>query len=78
VSSVFVVVAHIFCKQPFQVGFVECDYVVQQIAAATFHPSFCHTVLPWAFGPKHRELTVKNLLAEWRGLGNNLGERKVE
>jgi hypothetical protein len=44
-----VVVTHIFCKQPFQVGFVEHDYVVQQIVAATFHLSFCHTVLPWAF-----------------------------
>jgi hypothetical protein len=54
-GSIFVVVANVVRKQPSQMAFIHCNNMVQQIAAATFDPTFRYTVLPRTFerGP-HR------------------------
>ncbi len=48
-SSVFVVIANIFGKQPFQVSLVRRDHVVKQIAPAALNPPLRDPVLPRAF-----------------------------
>jgi hypothetical protein len=54
VRTIFVVVADVFKQESFQMPFIECDYVIEQIPAA-FDPAFGHTILPRAFeGSSHR------------------------
>ena len=47
--AVFVVVADVLIEQPFQMAFMECDDVVQEVAAAAFHPALRDAILPGAF-----------------------------
>ena len=47
--AVFVVVADVLIEQPFQMTFIECDDVVQEVAAAAFHPALGDAILPRAF-----------------------------
>src|ERR1700731_1408053 len=47
--AVFVVVANILREQAFQVAFVNCDDVIQEIAAATPYPTLCNSILPRTF-----------------------------
>ena len=47
--AVFVVVADVLIEQPFQMAFMECDDVVQEVAAAAFHPALGDAILPRAF-----------------------------
>ena len=43
--AVFVMVADVMIEQPFQMAFMECDDVVQEVAAAAFHPALRDAVL---------------------------------
>jgi hypothetical protein len=45
---VVMVIAHIFCHEPFEMPFVERDHVVQQIASAARDETFGHAILPGA------------------------------
>ncbi len=47
-SSVFVVVAHIFIQQSPQVSPVQHDHMIQEISTYTANPAFCNSVLPRA------------------------------
>src|SRR5882762_581291 len=47
--AVFVVVANILREQAFQVAFVNCDDVIQEITPATPYPTLCNSVLPRTF-----------------------------
>ena len=47
--AVLVVVANILREQAFQVAFVDCDDVIQEIAAATPYSALCHSILPRTF-----------------------------
>jgi len=47
--AVFVVLADVLIEQPFQMAFMECDDVVQEVAAAAFHPALRDAILPGAF-----------------------------
>src|ERR1700730_13890590 len=47
--AVLVVVANILREQAFQVTFVNCDDVIQEITAATPHPTLCNSILPRTF-----------------------------
>jgi len=47
--AVFVVVADIFRKERFQMAFVPCNDVVQQVAPTTLNPSLCDAILPRTF-----------------------------
>jgi hypothetical protein len=44
--AVLVVVANILRKQAFQVAFVNCNDVIQQITPATPYPTLCDPILP--------------------------------
>jgi hypothetical protein len=44
--AVFVVVANILREEAFQVAFVNCDDVIQEITAATPYPTLCDSILP--------------------------------
>jgi hypothetical protein len=44
--AVLVVVANILREQAFQVAFVNCDDVIQEIAAATPYPTLRNSILP--------------------------------
>jgi hypothetical protein len=44
--AVFVVVANILREQAFQVAFVNCDDVIQEITPATPYPTLCDSILP--------------------------------
>src|ERR1017187_400399 len=44
--AILVVVADVFREQPFQMAFVNCDDVIQQISSATLDPTLRHAVLP--------------------------------
>jgi hypothetical protein len=44
--SVLVVVVNILVEQSRQMTFVDCDDVIQQIAAATGYPTLRYTILP--------------------------------
>jgi len=44
--AVLVVVANILSEQAFQVAFVNCDDVIQEITAATPYPTLCDSILP--------------------------------
>ena len=44
--AVFVVVANILREEAFQVAFVNCDDVIQEIMAATPYPTLCDSILP--------------------------------
>ena len=46
--AVFVVVADVLIEQPFQMAFMECDDVVQEVSAAAFHPALRDASLPGA------------------------------
>lgn len=46
--SILVVVADIFVEKAFQMPFVEHNHMIQQVAAATFHPTLGDSVLPGA------------------------------
>ena len=47
--AVFVVVANILREQAFQVAFVNCDDVIQEITAATPYATLCDSTLPRTF-----------------------------
>src|ERR1700751_3269638 len=47
--AVLVVVANILSEQAFQVAFVNCDDVIQEIMPATPYPTLCHSILPRTF-----------------------------
>ncbi len=47
--AVLVVVANILREQGFQVAFVNCDDVIQEITTATPYPTVCHSILPRTF-----------------------------
>ena len=47
--AVLVVVANIVREQAFQVPFVNCDDVIQEITAATPYPTLCDSILPRTF-----------------------------
>src|SRR5260370_10634604 len=44
--AVLVVVANILREQAFQVAFVNCNDVIQEITAATPYPTLCDSILP--------------------------------
>jgi hypothetical protein len=44
--AVLVVVANILREQAFQVAFVNCDDVIQQITTTAAYPAFCNSILP--------------------------------
>ncbi len=44
--AVFVVVANILREQAFQVAFVNCDHVIQEITPTTPYPTLCDSILP--------------------------------
>jgi hypothetical protein len=44
--AVLVVVANILREQAFQVAFVNCNDVIQEITSATPYPTLCHSILP--------------------------------
>jgi len=46
---VFVVIANILREPAFQVAFVNCDDVIQEITTATPYPTLCHSILPRTF-----------------------------
>jgi hypothetical protein len=47
--AVLVVVANILREPAFQVAFVNCDDVIQEITAATPYPTLCDSILPRTF-----------------------------
>src|SRR5258706_9762769 len=47
--AVLVVVANILREQAFQVAFVHCDDVIQEITPATPYPTLCDSILPRTF-----------------------------
>ena len=47
--AILVVVANILGEQAFQVAFVNCDDVIQEITPATPYPTLCHSILPRTF-----------------------------
>src|ERR1700738_502052 len=47
--AVLVVIANILREKTFQVAFVNCDDVIQEITAATPYPTLCHSILPRTF-----------------------------
>src|SRR5467141_3047145 len=47
--AVLVVVANILREQAFQVAFVNCDDVIQEITPATPYPTLCDSILPRTF-----------------------------
>src|SRR6266851_2903856 len=46
VNSVFVMVVHVIAHQPTKMRFVECDHLIEDLAAATSHPSLRDSILP--------------------------------
>jgi len=48
-GTIFVMVGHELREQAFQVGFIECDDVIQQVPAATSYPALRDPVLPRVF-----------------------------
>ena len=62
VRAVLVVVADILIEQPFQMTFVDCNDVIQQVSSTALHPTFRDTVLPRAFerGPYRPDLQRSN------------------
>jgi hypothetical protein len=55
VSTILVVVLNLFRKKSFQVPFIDCNDVIEEIAPTTLDPALCDAVLPRTFvrGP-HR------------------------
>ena len=47
--AILVVVANILGEQAFQVAFVNCNDVIQEITTATPYPTLCHSILPRTF-----------------------------
>src|SRR5713101_761295 len=47
--AILVVVANILGEQTFQVAFVNCDDVIQEITTATPYPTLCNSILPRTF-----------------------------
>src|SRR5258708_16144071 len=47
--AVLVVVANILREQAFQMAFVNCDDVIQEITPATSYPTLCNSILPRTF-----------------------------
>jgi hypothetical protein len=47
--AVLVVVANILREATFQVAFVNCDDVIQEITPATPYPTLCDSILPRTF-----------------------------
>src|SRR5262245_2612204 len=51
VNSVLVIIAHVIPDQPTQMLLIQRNHMVENLAAATAHPPFRHTMLPgrpWA------------------------------
>jgi hypothetical protein len=44
--AVLAVVANILREETFQVAFVNCDDVIEEIASATPYPTLCDSILP--------------------------------
>jgi hypothetical protein len=59
--SVVVVIANVFGHEPFQVAFIEHDYMIEQIAPARADESFGHAILPGALERGTDRLHVKGL-----------------
>jgi len=64
--AVLVVVEDVFSEQPFQMTFIHCDNMIEQISSAAFDPTLRHTVLPGAF----EESSCGAHLQESNGDGN--------
>jgi hypothetical protein len=47
--AVFLVVANILREPAFQVAFVNCNDVIQEITPATPYPTLCDSILPRTF-----------------------------
>src|SRR5260370_35212021 len=47
--AIIVVVANRLREPPFQVAFVNCDDVIQEITAATPYPTLCDSIMPRTF-----------------------------
>ena len=47
--AILVVVANILREETFQVAFVNCNDVIQEITPATSYPTLCHSILPRTF-----------------------------
>ena len=47
-SAIFMVIADIVGKQPFQVPLVERDHMIQEVSAAAFDPPLSNSILPRA------------------------------
>jgi hypothetical protein len=47
--AVLVVVANILREETFQVAFVNCDDVIQEVTPATPYPTLCNSILPRTF-----------------------------
>ncbi len=45
-NSIFVMVVHVIAHQPTKMWFVEGDYVIEDLAPATSHPSLRDSILP--------------------------------
>lgn len=67
-SSVFVVVAHVFFQQPPQVPLVENDHVVEQVPPYAANPALRNSVLPGAAESGSNRLAAHRLYA-----GNDVG-----
>src|SRR5258708_19592772 len=48
--AVLVVIANILSEAAFQVAFVNCNDVIQEITAATPYPTLCDSILPRTLG----------------------------
>ncbi len=46
VRSIIVVIEHVLGHQPFEMPFIQDDYVVKQVSSATSNPALSDTVLP--------------------------------
>src|SRR5260370_27446182 len=61
--AVLVVVANIVREQAFQVAFVNCDDVIQEITPATPHPTLCDSILPRTLERGADRLTLRDRTA---------------
>jgi hypothetical protein len=62
--AVLVVVANILREPAFQVAFVDCNDVVQEITPATPYPTLCDSILPRTFersAAAHRPRAVSQM-----------------
>jgi hypothetical protein len=73
--AVLVVVANILREETFQVAFVNCNDVIQEITAATPYPTLCDSILPRTF---ERGADIREVLAAPRSpCQNSYAERLI-